>query len=286
MENNLSEVIANQAELLERAVSTLEKVTEQNEQTLLLLEQLRFNAALETQTEYFELVAANQLSYLETIKEVSSKGVGLARFGDGEILLASDPYRSISFQKGSHQLARELRDILKSNRTNLLVALPGMVYQRWWLTVISKNWPVLRSVIPPERKWGVYSVSRSSAFSAHRQETVEAWRSCWDGRDVTIVTGKNSRFDLVDPLFSGINPRFVYGPARNAYADVDRIMDNLLAEDRDLVLLSLGPTATALAARLADHGIQAIDVGHISASYNQVFNGAPAPEKLPVNRPQ
>ena len=140
----------------------------------LVLEQLRFNAALETQTEYFERIAAIQLSYLETVNEVAKKRVGLARFGDGEILLASNPYRSISFQAGSHNLSRELRSILKANRSNLLVALPGMVYQRWWLTVISKNWPVLRSVIPPDRKWRVYSVSHSSAFAAHRQAIVDA----------------------------------------------------------------------------------------------------------------
>jgi len=286
MENELLKVMSDQNKLLERLADGLDKVAEQNDQVALLLEQLRFNAALETQTEYFQRVAANQLSYLETVNEVANKGIGLARFGDGEILLASDPYRSISFQKGSHNLSRELRSVLKSDRTNLLVALPGMVYQRWWLTVISKNWPVLRSVIPEDRKWGVYSVSRSSAFAAHRQDIVDAWRACWDGRDVTVVTGKGSRFELVDPLFSGIQPRFVEAPSRNAYSEVDRIMDQLLSENRDLVLLSLGPTATVLAARLADHGIQALDIGHISASYNQVFKGAPTPEKLPVQRSQ
>lgn len=112
------------------------------------------------------------------------------------------------------------------------------------------------------------------------------WRACWDGRAVTIVTGKDSRFELIDPLFSGIEPRFIYAPSRNAYSEVDQIMDQLLSESRDLVLLSLGPTATVLAARLADHGIQALDIGHISASYNQTFKSAPSPEKLPVQRSQ
>ena len=132
---------------------------------------------------------------------------------------------------------------------------------------MARCWPVLSDVLPNDRQWGIASVSRAGAFNTERERLVNAWRSCWDGRKATVAFGRGSRFELIDELFDNLTADFVYAPPRNAYEALDSIEEEVLAQGNELVLLALGPAATVLAARIADRGVQAIDIGHISASY-------------------
>ena len=248
-------------------------------------EQIRHATAFPVQNGYFRKIVQHQLGYLETVEMVSRRRLSLARFGDGEITLACHAYQNIKFQKGSPELSRALQDVLSADRPGLLTAMPGLIVDTTWLTLFARYWGVLEEVLPETKLWGSSSVSRKSAFTYHGKEIVDAWRSCWAGRDITIVTGKGSRFEPIDQLFSGAKTLdFVYGPASNAFESIDAIQAEILSRERDLVLLSLGPAATVLAARLSDLGLQAIDVGHISNSYLQAFDGGPSPESLPVEK--
>lgn len=153
------------------------------------------------------------------------------------------------------------------------------------MRIYSKFWPVLGNVIPDGQIYGATNITRAGGFSRNGMDLVEAWRSCWENRHVTVVTGKGSRFDLIDELFSGVkDATFEYSLPKNAYDEHKIILDNLLNNPQDLVLISLGPTGSILAYELAKRGVQALDLGHISASYQQAFKGAPAPEKLPLSK--
>jgi hypothetical protein len=50
----------------------------------------------------------------------------------------------------------------------------------------------------------------------------------------------------------------------------------------DIFVLSLGPTATVLAARLSRGGRRVIDIGPLASSYRTVFLGAGRPEHQPM----
>lgn len=63
---------------------------------------------------------------------------------------------------------------------------------------------------------------------------------------------------------------------------MDALEQRLLRTPADVFLLSLGPTATVLAARLSRHGRRAIDIGHLTTSYGTVFLGNARPEAQPV----
>lgn len=284
-DSDFARLISKQNDLLERlvvAVESCQKTLQSNEAQL---EHIRFSAALPMQEEYFEKIANNQLGYLETVEFIAKHKASLARFGDGELGLAAFPYRNIGFQKGSPELARSLRAVLSSTNPNLLVALPGPVEDRTWMTMFARNWGALRSSIPSQKLWGIASVSRAGAFKFHRQEFIDAWRRCWDDRDVTVVTGEGSRFEAIEPLFSNVRSiEFVYGPAKNAFENLPALKEKVLSSQRDLVLLSLGPAATVLAKDLADLGIQTIDVGHINNSYSEAFEGGAKPERLPFKK--
>lgn len=273
------ESLINQLASVDSRLQRLEKLSARVVSTL---EQSRRTGSLQVQSEYFQKITQHQLSDLETLQAVADKGLSLARFGDGEMSLATDPLRGIYFQKGSFELSRSLRNVISEPRKNLLVTFPIASNAREAISVTAKFWGILRNIVSEGQVWGSTGVSRPNCFKRHGEMAVEAWTRCWEGRDVTIVTGQGSRFDLIDPLFTGVKPRYLFGPPVNAFEEIDKIRDAILAEERDLVLLSLGPAATVLAAELADEGIQALDVGHLSASYDAVFRGGEKPDRRPV----
>ncbi|KIP51384.1 hypothetical protein SD72_15775 [Leucobacter komagatae] len=74
--------------------------------------------------------------------------------------------------------------------------------------------------------------------------------------------------------------------AVDAFSDLPRVLGKIASfRDKDhLFLIALGPAGTILASKLAKLGEQAIDVGHISDSFETVFQGAEWPEKKPLTR--
>ena len=120
-------------------------------------------------------------------------------------------------------------------------------------------------------------------FQGSGQAGVDRWRRLWQGRPVLVVTGKGSRFDLLPELFDcAERVDFLHTAPVHAFADRAAILKGV--EDRarpeTLVLLSLGPTATVLAHMIAAKGIQALDIGHLSASYSFVYANGALPEAI------
>ena len=102
-----------------------------------------------------------------------------------------------------------------------------------------------------------------------------------------VVTGRGSRFDLIPELFDSAGKVDVLHTApEHAFAERAAILRGVIerAGPETLVLLSLGPTATLLAHRIAATGVQALDIGHISASYNYVHANGALPEALRTSR--
>lgn len=249
------------------------------------LEQVRFSVAADMQKEYYSKVLSRQMTFIETLDAVSDRGLSMARFGDGELGLAADPTRNIAFQRGSFGLARQLCDILSERREGLLVCLPGVTVDVFWMTWIARYWGILSSVISDRSLWGIASVSRSEAFRSEGEALVEAWRACWSGREITVVTGSGSRFEAPPELFSSAKSLdYVRGPSKDAFSYMRELKGEVLSRSPDLVLVALGPAGTILAADLHESGLQALDVGHLSNSYNEHFKGGLRPERLPIHR--
>lgn len=111
------------------------------------------------------------------------------------------------------------------------------------------------------------------------------WRNIWENRNITIVTGEGSRFDLIPELFGNIrSSKFIYTKAKDAFSDLDNLIKKLEMDDGELILVSLGPTASLLANEMANRGKWILDVGHLAASYKNVFDGGMIPEALEVNK--
>lgn len=240
-----------------------------------------------TYAEIESFLRDHQLGLLETLERVRRDRLSLARFGDGELLLAERADAAIAFQRGSPELQAELRQILGGEGYGdvpLLTCIPGITvpyYRHYW----AKYWRRMRPLLNPAGLYGNTSVSREGLFRLDAEAGRLAWRAIWEGRDVCFVVGKGSRFDPIAVLFDGIaSQRTVYSLPRDAYADLPRLIAEIeVSVPRDtLILASLGPAATVLAARLARLGYWAIDLGHITSAWRTVVEGAPRAEKTPL----
>lgn len=236
-------------------------------------------------------LAQVQCTMAQTLDAVLAERLSLARFGDGEFLLMTNEGQSLRFQRNApglrHELTRAMNpDWLAPGR--VMVTLPppfrGNLH---WLGVWIGTWPLVKALIDPAKRYGQSQISRPIFFQQEGVAGVAQWRRLWQGREVLVVTGRGSRFELLPALFDGAGKvDFLYAAPEHAYSDRDEIMKDVIARATadTIVLLSLGPTATILAHRIAAAGIQALDIGHISASYAHVYSNGLMPEKLQISK--
>lgn len=229
---------------------------------------------------------AHQLGLEETVTQLISTGTSLARFGDGEFGSMMRPGYDLYLQRSSPQLMAELRSIWTLDDldpASLLLGFPLPFTGPYWMPVWGSLWPELRLITRDDIRYGNTHVTRPVYFRRLKSRGVNLWRNVWADQSVCVVTGTGSRFDLIPELFgSAASIIREKAPPVYAYAHVDALERRLMALPVDLFLLSLGPTATVLAARLSRRGRRAIDIGHIVNSYKTVFHGADRPEHQPL----
>lgn len=196
------------------------------------------------------------LSEADTLAACES--FSISRFGDGELRLAAGG-DAIS-QKADPKLRAELQKILV-NYQGLVVGIPNF------------------DATPNKATWDKYRTAPFAGFycqdlygsafitrpdNAPWIDTPEYWeavRSLWQGKDVALVVGDTK--SLTAGMLTGAKScRLVSAPARDAYARVDELEEEL-ATFAGLVIMCLGATATVLAARLTRRGVHALDLGHI-----------------------
>ena len=237
-------------------------------------------------------IGAVQMSMTETLEILHEQRLSMARYGDGELMLMANPGHALRFQRNSPELRRDLTEAINPDWLapgRVLVTLPppfrGHLH---WIGAWLATWSTLKPLIDPARRYGHTLITRPMFFRKEGHAGIAQWRRVWQGRRVLVVTGKGSRFDLVPALFDTAGKvDFLHTVPEHAFDEREAILQSVVerADADTLVLLSLGPTATVLAHRIAASGIQALDIGHISASYNHIHAKGALPEAMnSVNR--
>ncbi|MGW6172878.1 GT-D fold domain-containing glycosyltransferase [Arthrobacter sp. NPDC055138] len=235
--------------------------------------------------EISELIQARQLTFMESVAALRDGRKSLARFGDGEFRLMYRLEHKLKFQRNTPELMAALRGVLTDPSPNTLIGMPQVFLGIHWSIVFAETWHFVRPLVEGHDRFLNSHITRPMFFQHHGQDAVDAWRSVWEGRRATVVTGKGSRFDLVPALFDNLEQvKFIDSTPTDAFFDLDRLIGDITDSGMDLVLLSLGPAATVAADMLAARGIQALDIGHLSSSYENVLMGAELPEHVPAIR--
>ncbi len=250
-----------------------------------MLNVLRARLTSDVVGEVVAFTRERQLGLEQTLQTIIDKDLSFARFGDGEFRLMFEIEYGIRFQPNSPKLRAALSDALTSEPVDgLLLGLPQVFHDRNGSLVWSTVWRDLRPLLHDDVVFGNSHVSRPIAFQDLGPRAVDLWRQVWQDREVCIITGEGSRFELVPALFDNLaGHRYLWSTPTNAFADLDRVLAEVeQGPGADLYLISLGPAGTVLASTLARRGHRAIDIGHISDSYRNVFEGSAWPESRPL----
>lgn len=201
------------------------------------------------------------LSEAETIERVLD-GQGLCRFGDGELKLARD--QSCKVQTYSPPLGILLRKALRHPSPNCLTAIPNVKSdtpkKEFWTQFAHGKYV---SLYDPDYTYGSSFVSRSD--SAPWIDTPEYWerlRTLWKGRDVVLVRGGKNSLTASRLLPDVRTITEVLALPRHAFDECYDALFETLRREKRLVLMSLGPTATALCYMLSFEKVWAVDLGY------------------------
>lgn len=210
----------------------------------------------------------NVVDEFSTLKRVVG-GESLARYGDGELKLASHN-GGIKSQMAAEDLSKRLREILLDSG-DCMVGIPS-----------------IRSNTPKAEFWGKYmrygrlladrpyvSSFITRPDSAPWINTKKYWallESLWVGQDVTVVRGSGKSLAPPD-LIGAREITDVLCRKQHAWQDYDEILERIGTPKR--ALICLGPTATVLAVDLCKKGVHAIDLGHTAMFLRKMRRGEP-----------
>lgn len=254
---------------------------------------LSFFYGLRNQYAIYFMHEPKVLSIEETIELVVEKHYSCSRNGDGELNLMM--HRDIPFQKKSDRLASLMREALNADIDNYISCLTDVfsdtsrfnakaqLYFKHFLHINRYHWYRLA-------KAPVYGNAFISRFYLDYEDKsgskarVENLKRIWKDQNVVLVEGKDSRLGVGNDLFDVAKSLVrVLGPSENAFDQYDVIMDYIkenVSKD-NLILLALGPTATAMVYELAKAGYWAVDIGHIDIEYEWYLMGATTKVNVP-----
>ncbi|SEG82581.1 GT-D fold domain-containing glycosyltransferase [Marinobacterium lutimaris] len=214
----------------------------------------------------------------ETIQYIIDHKASICRYGDGELKLIVGE-RHKSFQDVNPALNNRLLEVLHSDDPNILIGVHPVrnfhALGRIWQKFIIRIGDEVLGLLDLQREYpsmGAFRVlPRDSKESLIKR--VRLIKEIWEGRNVVLVTGKNSRFTFEEELFNNAaSVEFFYAPSKNAFDRYEEILSDIqkkYPKENYLILPVLGPTATILAYDLAKAGYQAIDFGQMPGTFKK-----------------
>lgn len=234
-----------------------------------------------------------------TIQKIKEEHYSISRFGDGEFLWILGKNKK-SFQDNSEKMATDLKNILKdykTNNRNILVgiygtlnSLSGHTYRSkvFWKYFLLKYGKKIYEFLPDNVTYCDTSITRPYMDYKNKskdimQKKFDLLKTIWDDRNIIIVEGEYTRLGVGNNLFDNCKSiKRIICPPKNAYYKYNEIAEAIRrnANKENLILMSLGPTATILSYNMSKEGYQCIDTGHIDIEYMWFENGSVVKENI------
>lgn len=229
------------------------------------------------------------LDSFESIKYIIDHQCSVSRYGDGELSFfwgVKEGYQDVD-----ENLIKALKHVLQAtDAPNHVVGIPYYlknvagtvkITRAFWGDFVCKFGKRLRSYLDVKRTYIDTQISRFYIEYYDRERStrqLNLLKKIWDGRDVVIVEGTQSRTGVGNDLYDNAKSiQRILGYSKNAFSYYDEMLRaitlHVKPEDKKLILLSYGPTATILAYDLAKLGYQAVDMGHLDIEYEWYRRG-------------
>ncbi len=214
----------------------------------------------------------------ETIRKIC-KGFSIARFGDGELKVL-DGKGYTRERQAVPALTEELRSIIRNPPPNCLIGILTMDPKGDKYEGLVRHTARFCKYVSDDDGNKYYSSLITRPDAGHWMETYEYYLEVikiWQEKGlVAVVSEPDSK--LLTHVRMTHQVAHVECPMYEAYSQIDSMFEKVVAAKPDIALLSVGVTATALAARLARAGIQAVDLGSIGGFLMRWRTGKPKPQ--------
>ena len=228
------------------------------------------------------------LNTTKTIDHLINNKVSVARFGDGEFDLVLNN-RSLAFQENNNLLRKKLIEILKTTEQNIYVCISYSLISTsnmnkkskfFWNLYKNRNY---QNLIPYFNFKNIYGDSLFTRLymdyedKSNSSQLFNKLFEVWKSKNILIIEGSESKLGVGNDIFENVKSiKRILCPSTNAFKNYNEILEKIIefAEKENLILISLGPTATVLAFDLAKLGYWAIDIGHIDIEYEWMKVGA------------
>ena len=221
------------------------------------------------------------MNSLETIEYILKNQCSIARYGDGELRLMRNV--DLNFQERNSILVKKLKNIKTTNKC--LVCIPCVFDKAifnttiltdneyyYWSKFMKHRGGLWNKYFRNNRLLGDAFISRFYARYKDKsavQDYVNKLKLIWENRNIIFVEGAKSCLGVGNDLFDNAKSiKRILCPATNAYSVYDKIINtiNTYAKHGDLIIIALGPTATALSYDLSEK-YQCLDLGHVDIEY-------------------
>lgn len=225
---------------------------------------------------------------LSTIDAIVEKKLSVSRFGDGEFYVMGGGRNG--FQHADNILAEKLKLIFKEPLDNLLICIPESLRKFKGMRLESQDFAlgfllnnvkqIVLPFVPTNHTYGNSLFTRFYMMKKHKKfdnTYIESLKRIWAGGSILIIEGAGTRLGVGNDLLHDAKTiNRILCPDTNAFDRYDDIYNAAVsrAKNYDLILISLGITATVLAYDLSKAGYQAVDIGHIDMEYEWMKMGA------------
>lgn len=221
------------------------------------------------------------LSDEDTLDEIIIKNKSISRFGDGEFKIIFG--HGVGFQNSNYNISQRLLEVLNSSEKNLLIGLniPYKIsdfnklknYAKYyWINYINRYKFKIVNLINTKKKY--YSATISRFYMRYKKRRnipkyIIKLKKIWDLKDILIIEGEKSKLGIGNNLFDNAKSiKRIICPSINAFKVYNKIIKAVKkVNEKRLILIALGPTATILAYDLHKLGYQSIDIGHVDIEY-------------------
>ena len=217
---------------------------------------------------------------VKTIAKIR-EGFSIARFGDGElgVMYGSGYVR----QTPNAALSRELRHVIANPDPKCIVGIPTMdksgdKYRHTEPTSGKEHgWHRHKGrfckYLSPSIQYYSSLITRPDCGEWMRnKEYARLIQTIWLDKKVAVV---GSQYRGHNKILAAVNltqeAQFIEAPYKNAYAVIDELESQSLNSGCEMILLSVGVTATCLANRLSSK-VQAVDIGSIGGFLLKMFS--------------
>lgn len=227
---------------------------------------------------------------IETINKIVG-GSSIIRFGDGELMIMKGGNIK-NYQNFTDNLQKKLIESFQNSENNYIIGIPyvfdndknlNLKTKLYWSQYLLRNYSFLKKILDKNSTYYSCQVTRvyiNSTNPEDSQEVFSLWKDLFKNKNILVVEGSMSKIgignNLLEPALSINRIVCPYKDAFEKYSEIyEFTLEYIHANNPDLVLFSLGPTATVLAAEISNNtSVQCIDVGNLDSEYSWYISKA------------